>query len=185
MKKNLVGMFVAVIAILLVNSGLYAQGMGNGKGFHRGPMGQKVIKKLIKGIILSDAQAGKITQITSTFKEQMQQANKTAIDARKDFKKKSMDLTVDESTLKALAEKLSENMLQAVTLRRKMINELKSILTDEQKVIFEKNIIDFKENVDKCMKGNKKGKCRANAKGGKGKGNGKGKGKGGKGRRSM
>ena len=181
MKKNLIGKMFTMASVMLVSLGLYAQGPGMPPPPHQGdrPMmkrghgpnkDQKMIKQALKGIILSDAQAGKITGITSRFKDEMKEVQKASSEARKEFKKACMDESIDEATLKTLADKCSDGMLKTATLRRKMVQEIKSVLTDEQKTVFDKNIAEMKEKAKRHM--NKKGKGK-----GKGRGNRKGKGK--------
>ncbi len=104
-------LFMAVLALaLMAGTSTVAQAQGGGQGG-----GNRMMAMLFQGITLSAAQQAKVDSITAKYREQMTAARQAAGDDRQ-----------------AMMAKMGE-------LRTKQNDEIKAVLTDEQKPIFDKN----------------------------------------------
>jgi Spy/CpxP family protein refolding chaperone len=179
MKKIVSRLAVVILAgFFAVNS--YAQngekcdGRQQGKNVHRGGKFKGIGRKLMHGLKLDDEQREKVKAVREKYKAQLENAEKAAEEARKAFRIASANPDSDESTLKALASAVGEKMFAKVQVRRQMIEEIKSILTDEQKSTLKENLKKMAERTrEKCERERK----RHSRKGGKGHKGRKGKGR--------
>ena len=116
------------------------QKMCKGRGFG---------KRVMVGLNLDKEQREKIQGIRKTFQPQIQEASKSLEKARNDFRVAAMNSNSDDSTLKALSVIVGEKMYAKVQLRHKMLKAMKELLTEEQKVVFEKNLKKTCDHVKK------------------------------------
>lgn len=115
MKKTLLA--AALVALASLSTGQSAQAQGGG-GMGRGMGGQRMMEMMLKDITLSDAQKAKVDSIQAEFQKSMPQ------------------MTPGEPP----APEMREKMMAA---RQKQQADIRAILTDEQKVVFDKNIANM------------------------------------------
>jgi Spy/CpxP family protein refolding chaperone len=174
MKKLGIVLLVVVFAGFFATSTFAQKGEScDGQGFNacNGEKCKGIGNKLLRGIKLEDEQREKIKAIREKFKDQMKESMKALEQARKAFRIAAMNPDSDESKLKSLSSAVAEKMVAKVQMRRKMIKEMKTILTDEQKTKLQDNLKKMAERTkEKCGRERKKSGKGRRGKKGKGRG---------------
>ena len=117
MKKLLVAVAGAVLAVSLVGSDVQAQGGGGGGG-GRGMGGARMMEMMMQGITLTEAQKTKFDSITAKYQKEMPQMTPGTPPSPEDRQKR-------------------------MELMQKQQAEIKALLNDEQKAIFDKNLANM------------------------------------------
>ena len=116
MKKLLVAVAGAVLALSLVGSDVQAQGGGGGGGGGRG--GARMMEMMMQGITLTEAQKAKFDSITAKYQKEMPQMTPGTPPSPEDRQKR-------------------------MELMQKQQADIKALLNDEQKATFEKNLANM------------------------------------------
>ena len=119
MKKWLFAVAIAAIASTVGSNVATAQG-GGGGGMGRG--GARMMEMLMKGITLTDAQKAQVDSIQAKYQKEMPQMTPGTPPSAED-RQKMMDL------------------------RQKQNAEIRAVLTDEQKTVFDKNQEEMRANM--------------------------------------
>lgn len=115
MKRIFIALTVLALASVAGTTQLSAQGGGGGG---RGMGGARMMEMMLKDITLTDAQKAKVDSINAEMQKSMPQ------------------MTPGEPP----APEMREKMMAA---RQKQQTDIRAVLTDEQKVIFDKNIANM------------------------------------------
>ncbi len=116
MKRMLIA--VAALALASALSGRDVVAQGGGGGGMRGMGGARMTEMLLKDITLTDAQKAKVDTINTEMQKSMPQ------------------MTPGSPPPEGMREKM-------MAARQKQQADIRAILTDEQKVIFDKNVANM------------------------------------------
>jgi Spy/CpxP family protein refolding chaperone len=114
MKKLLVAVSGVVLAMSLAGSDVQAQGGGGGRGMG----GARMMETMMQGITLTDVQKAKVDSIVAKYQKEMPQMTPGSPPSPEDRQKR-------------------------MELMRKQQDEIKAVLTAEQKAVFDKNLANM------------------------------------------
>ena len=134
-----------------------------------GMRGGKGCEMMMKALNLTDDQKTQMKTIHETNSKKMQEAGKAVGEARKALMEAASSEDVSESTVRTLSSQLADAIAVMALNKAQMMKDVKAILTNEQKVKFDKKRAEMKKRMEKMggrsMHGrSKKSGCDKNSK---------------------
>ena len=141
---------VAFILAVLFSGVLIAQ--AGAFGPHHG--GGMFHLKALMALDLSDSQKAEIKSILNNYKEERNEIRTQLLDAKKDAMENLHGKPFDEENTRLAFRKISPIMENAMVLKAKIMSELRTVLTPEQRDALKKNVKDqcgiHIEDVSRC-----------------------------------